>query len=973
MKSKIITKAFFGVTLVFATICLAVLAINIMFKQTSNTPTAFALSSEEVTNLFTVGQFKSGDNAHTIEVTTDGNILYDNTYTLHANESGSRYTLSGNIGTSGTSVTFLQLNKSAVISLSHVNYVIDENTYSLSYYTPFVNSSAQSLQDASGAIEVWANGNKTATFADFQSAFNFASSGNTIKVNRNFTITEGTALAHKNLTIDGNNYILDNSTNLSTVFAVADNATLTIKNLSINCGATHWATDFNAIVFGETFTIPLVEGSTDSEPVTTQPVITSTGKLITDNINISNIYAPSVSGGAITISKGQAEISNSTFNHNFSGNGGSMRIGYGILDEAPTDFPVTKVQIKSTNFTNGRAHGGGAIMATNVGELDIEDCNFDTNVSPYNNNGGAIYFTRTGGDENYNSDAHRLGLDFPQVKINRSTFNNNWAGNDAFAIINYDAEFTITNTNFTNNAGVHTSSSVGTIVHCVDRQGIFPVEIFDNCTFEGNRGAISCIGDFGSWVDIRVLNCYFTGNEAFSSLLLYTALAKFDNCIFENEKVKNAVIRIPSIQDDPEVYEWSEGKTPMVTLKDVTITGSTGLDIRATVYGNDPNRVTPEITIEGTTTADIKLQHNSKLYLNGTLDGDVVLDEKSPAGECVVMGSNGVLNGKIGQYVDLVVKYTNLSDQDASTTISILYKTVTSSHKIENLLGVSKNGYTLNIYTDTSYTENWDYVCDTSTTVYARWEEHDHAYTRFVADGAVIYKECSCGADNGSIAMSLASNLVYDGTNKQPIITDTLGISQADYQLTYAVKNASDAWIGINAPINAGSYRATLTYQGASAEIEFVIQKATLDLSGITFNNKTVNYNGQEQKIEISGSLPAGVSVSYSNNKFTEVGEYLVTATFNVDESNYNKVESMSAILKIVDPTLTTGSDSSDVLGDINWVQCGISAGAGALVMLLFVLTFGSVSGKGRHKKVKAKYYYDTNPNNVLDDDNSNE
>ena len=49
---------------------------------------------------------------------------------------------------------------------------------------------------------------------------------------------------------------------------------------------------------------------------------------------------------------------------------------------------------------------------------------------------------------------------------------------------------------------------------------------------------------------------------------------------------------------------------------------------------------------------------------------------------------------------------------------------------------------------------------------------------------------------------------------------------------------------------------------------------------GYSFKSKTVSYNGKKQTLKYSGKLPAGVSVSYSNNGKKAIGKYKVKATF---------------------------------------------------------------------------------------------
>ena len=71
------------------------------------------------------------------------------------------------------------------------------------------------------------------------------------------------------------------------------------------------------------------------------------------------------------------------------------------------------------------------------------------------------------------------------------------------------------------------------------------------------------------------------------------------------------------------------------------------------------------------------------------------------------------------------------------------------------------------------------------------------------------------------------------------------------------------------------------------------------DLSGITFDDQTVVYDGQEHSLEINGVLPKGVIVNYSNNNFINAGTYRITAEF-LDEYRHNSfISEMTATLTI--------------------------------------------------------------------------
>ncbi len=58
------------------------------------------------------------------------------------------------------------------------------------------------------------------------------------------------------------------------------------------------------------------------------------------------------------------------------------------------------------------------------------------------------------------------------------------------------------------------------------------------------------------------------------------------------------------------------------------------------------------------------------------------------------------------------------------------------------------------------------------------------------------------------------------------------------------------------------------------------------DITGVTFQSVTVEYDGQEHEITLSGTWPDDVSVNYTGNKGTDAGEYNATATLSGDGYN---------------------------------------------------------------------------------------
>ena len=90
-------------------------------------------------------------------------------------------------------------------------------------------------------------------------------------------------------------------------------------------------------------------------------------------------------------------------------------------------------------------------------------------------------------------------------------------------------------------------------------------------------------------------------------------------------------------------------------------------------------------------------------------------------------------------------------------------------------------------------------------------------------------------------------------------------------------------------PLVLGSCHNDNTTPTTTADTETV--KLDYDMSNVKFEDKTLVYDGNEHTLEITGSLPNGVSVTYTNNKLTEVGTLQVTASFKGDYVKYNKIK----------------------------------------------------------------------------------
>lgn len=186
----------------------------------------------------------------------------------------------------------------------------------------------------------------------------------------------------------------------------------------------------------------------------------------------------------------------------------------------------------------------------------------------------------------------------------------------------------------------------------------------------------------------------------------------------------------------------------------------------------------------------------------------------------------------------------------------------------------------------------------------------DNGYT----EGNVIVEDITFKAIFKEIEKPIISGIsfysqsfTYDGSVKEIEITGTLpeGVS-----VQYEGNNQ----------VNAGIYTVvakftdtTGTYQPLEDMVAtLTIEKATYNMSGITFNSETFAFDGTEKEIVIKGTLPGGVTVQYENNKAINVGEYHAVARFILaDATNYHPIPEMHATLKII-PSTISGISFSD-------------------------------------------------------------
>ena len=165
----------------------------------------------------------------------------------------------------------------------------------------------------------------------------------------------------------------------------------------------------------------------------------------------------------------------------------------------------------------------------------------------------------------------------------------------------------------------------------------------------------------------------------------------------------------------------------------------------------------------------------------------------------------------------------------------------------------------------------------------------------------------------------------------------TITYGDENLPLTYKVDNLveGDSITGelVREPgDNAGTYEISLGTVSADenyaidfASASYIINKATYDMSGITFEDQSFIYNKTAQHAIISGELPEGldgikVTVTYTGSAtYVSDSQVLTTAIFATESGNYEIPEVMTAYTAITPRTITVTAEGKTITyGDEN-------------------------------------------------------
>lgn len=160
------------------------------------------------------------------------------------------------------------------------------------------------------------------------------------------------------------------------------------------------------------------------------------------------------------------------------------------------------------------------------------------------------------------------------------------------------------------------------------------------------------------------------------------------------------------------------------------------------------------------------------------------------------------------------------------------------------------------------------------------------------------------------ITFSGETEYVYDGTVK--VINEGASTNHSDDEtITYQIDGVAATVLGAKTYTLVITAAETDDYYGAEITVEITVDKATYDMSGVTFGDKTEVYDGKIKYLNYDGSLPFGVLdgvYAYFDGEgnrldglgAVKAGEYKVTVSFGTrDAENYYAIPDMEATLTI--------------------------------------------------------------------------
>ena len=262
------------------------------------------------------------------------------------------------------------------------------------------------------------------------------------------------------------------------------------------------------------------------------------------------------------------------------------------------------------------------------------------------------------------------------------------------------------------------------------------------------------------------------------------------------------------------------------------------------------------------------------------------------------------------------------------TVLSLSLKDHDPEGSLETVMGsFDCDSYTVIVTYDSGSTEEIALTEEmiSESDLFKFYQEGTHDITISYGDCQYVFKVDVKRAKFEGLKFSDNNVFTYDGT------AHTVEIEG------YIPANAKITYIGGNSFINAGTYDVTaiISCEGYVTEklsTTVKVERAKYDMSGVKFESAEFVYDGKSHSIEISGTLPAGVSApTYTVNgnlvsSIIDADKYTIKAHFANNNPNYENIPDMFATLTIkpakydLNVDLTFKNGDGNILTDLQKV-----------------------------------------------------
>lgn len=654
-------------------------------------------------------------------------------------------------------------------------------------------------------------------------------------------------------------------------------------------------------------------------------IFTMTGGSISQNKAENGYY-----GGGIDVSYGSTFTMNGgTITGNTSCTGGGVYVGTAVENYGNNTFNMNGGTITGNTATHTGSETGGGVYVAQDGIFTVSGAAkiTDNKRNEENNN---VYLrpetiTITGA---LDRDAS-IGVTTPSVAVVGSPVT--IAKGDGYTLTDDDAA------RFTSDAGYYPELD-GTEVKLYKNQPQKHPICGETCTHDGIHSAlvwegITELADATKAGNYYLMNSvtrttngsWFCNNDVNLCLNGYSITAAHDSYAI---MVRNgANFTLTDCKENSGTITHGSGKTGsgvMVnngcsfTMYGGTICGNTAADSgsgvivnggsRFTMYGGaiTGNNTTGDVSCGGvyvistgtfTVSGAAKIQNNWK---NGTLQNGVYVQGSGTASNVCLTADTTITIGEgltedacIGVSKSLPVTKADNVSMAAGATEELDYK---------KIFPLDEN----NPY--------YSVIRDDDGNLSIHLHEHGWKY-QLRGDGATVTAVCNdaatCptdGGNGGSVTLKApaADMLTYDGTAKSVTLDGRFVEDKTiptEVKVTYRAK---DGDVLEGAPVNAGTYTASITCIGAddksvTASVDYTIEKATLTAGDFTVTPPAnLVYDGEAKYATVSSTKINGnyIHVEYENASGTldqaiKAGTYKVLVTANGDP-NYNEASQLS-------------------------------------------------------------------------------